>query len=1114
MSDALDRHRALDPQTSFIVSAPAGSGKTELLIQRFLRLLTTVRQPEAVLALTFTNKAASEMQQRIIKALASSEQDPHTNPSKQLTNTLASAVKQHAHQLGWNLQQNPQRLNIKTIDGFCMYLVKRMPVTSGIGAVPAISTDPTIHYRNAAHQLLASITQQPSYTAALEVLLQHFELDANRLETLLASLLSCRDQWLAWAMHFDNLSISAKEQHANAILKQLLNNELDYLNQLLDDKLKQPLLDIMRQAGANLASIDDTTNPLYICRNMDSFPQESIVELKYWQALAHLLLDSKGQLRKSVNKRQGFLAASSAKNEAEKQVFNQHKQDFLALLPQLNHELAAQLKQVRYFPATNYSAADTKLLDAILEILPHLVAQLLVEFASSAEVDYTYISSAATSALATSIDLRLYLESNINHLLVDEFQDISVSQYQLLAHLTSNWVRADNSLFLVGDPMQSIYRFRQANVSLFMQITANGWANNLPLQQLQLTSNFRSQAALVNWVNKLFSQLMPSIADIDKGAIKYTPANPSLETDIAPVHWHINHASVAPHDELYPPSVGQIISQLQQLTSSYPDNSIAVLVRSRSHIASLLPALRAENIAINAIEMCSLAAKPLITDLLTITRVLLHPADRIAWLALLRAPWCGLLVADLYALAQDREVLIIDALAQAIAGEIAISADGLARLTGVYQAVISIQAQADLSLSNQVEKLWYSLGGDKLFVSSDTPDELRVYLDLVDNCDNDLAYLTEQLHKTFVDNLSVQSNIHLLTIHKAKGLEFDHVLLPSLHSTSRSSAHKLLLWEQFLATDGTLQLIFAPLINNDTPNSLYTFLRQRDGVKNAHEAKRLLYVALTRAKRSVHLFADVAYTEQQWQLPAKGSFLSYLWAVFEQSPPDEILDNTQITAAVADGVHEQQPLMRIAQPLIPTLIPTLNPIVLTASEANTEFSEWVDPTDRAAGELMHGVLMQLAQQQLPDAYQLDKQECMHILANMSVPHNRLATASAKVIKAVNNMLADDKCRWLLDCQHTASVCECPLSGYAYGSMQHRVVDRSFIDKAGVRWIIDYKLVENTDKLAAAQFIQAQYQQYKSQLEAYAQLYSSEGRSIKLALCLPLLPAVHSWDYVL
>ena len=135
-ADWSQRARALDPEYSFIVQAPAGSGKTELLIQRHLALLALVEAPEEIVAITFTRKAAGEMRDRVLQALRMASGTPPVEDHRRKTWELARAVVQRDTQLDWGLAVTPSRLRIQTIDSLCASLTRQMPVLSGFGAPP------------------------------------------------------------------------------------------------------------------------------------------------------------------------------------------------------------------------------------------------------------------------------------------------------------------------------------------------------------------------------------------------------------------------------------------------------------------------------------------------------------------------------------------------------------------------------------------------------------------------------------------------------------------------------------------------------------------------------------------------------------------------------------------------------------------------------------------------------------------------------------------------------------------------------------------------------------------------------------------------------------------
>src|SRR5690554_5598244 len=159
-SDADTRLRALDPEHSFCVQAPAGSGKTELLTQRILRLLAYCERPEEILAITFTRKAAAEMRNRLLSSLeqanALDDAGLAALPAhKRLTMDLARTALARDAMCGWQLLQQPQRLRINTIDSFTSWLTTRLPMDAGFGASPEISTDMDPIFRQAVHETLA-----------------------------------------------------------------------------------------------------------------------------------------------------------------------------------------------------------------------------------------------------------------------------------------------------------------------------------------------------------------------------------------------------------------------------------------------------------------------------------------------------------------------------------------------------------------------------------------------------------------------------------------------------------------------------------------------------------------------------------------------------------------------------------------------------------------------------------------------------------------------------------------------------------------------------------------------------------------------------------------------
>jgi ATP-dependent exoDNAse (exonuclease V) beta subunit len=153
-ADEFARERAVAVGQSFIVQAPAGSGKTELLVQRYLALLATVSEPETIVAITFTRKAAGEMRARIAAALrdAAISKLPPDEGHKLKRWELARAVLLQDERQGWNLRETPSRMRIVTIDSLCYSIVRQTPWTSEVGSVRGVVDNAEDLYAAAAHR--------------------------------------------------------------------------------------------------------------------------------------------------------------------------------------------------------------------------------------------------------------------------------------------------------------------------------------------------------------------------------------------------------------------------------------------------------------------------------------------------------------------------------------------------------------------------------------------------------------------------------------------------------------------------------------------------------------------------------------------------------------------------------------------------------------------------------------------------------------------------------------------------------------------------------------------------------------------------------------------------
>ena len=384
----------------------------------------------------------------------------------------------------------------------------------------------------------------------------------------------------------------------------------------------------------------EATNPAFSAwRKLDCLPQTSADRLDAWQALAELLLTRNGSWRKQPRADIGFGADHAVE-----------KQRLLDLIATLKGErgLRDSLAAIRSVPAPHYDEAQWQILAALRLVLRDLTAELRVVFTERNCVDFVELALAAQSALGEAdapSELLLALDHRIQHILVDEFQDTSHTQLRLLELLTAGWQPADGrTLFLVGDPMQSIYRFRNADMSLFLKTQARG-IGDVPCRSLTLTRNFRSAPAIIDWVNTTFPDIFPEHDEVGAGAARFHSCEPVREPSAdANVEFHALRGTDSQSE------VDRVIEILLDERDRYPEASVAILVQSRSHLEGLHEQLRARQLDVHAVELEPPKNRQVVQDLLGLTRALTHLADRVAWLSVLRAPWCGMTWSDMHTL--------------------------------------------------------------------------------------------------------------------------------------------------------------------------------------------------------------------------------------------------------------------------------------------------------------------------------------------------------------------------------------------------------------------------------------------------------------------------------
>ena len=728
--DSTERQETLDPTKSFIVQAPAGSGKTTLLAQRYLELLACVDNPEEILAITFTKKAASEMRSRILELLN------QQNPSAE------KARKQNQNKF-WQIEENPNRLKIQTIDSLAYEVAKQ-----SFGGVNyhdhTISESPSSLYRLAAERVLDYLYGNDPVVTSIANFLEFCSNDFDRACRMIEHMLAKRDQWL---------------EISQILIKESFNstNLLDYFNQQIQTLNRDLIKDLSDKLNAR-----DAAKSLLLEPDKDltsSLP-----------TIVQTLTTQSGSFRKRLTIKDH---SSFSDKELKIQIT-----DWIKDLG--NRELLNDFLAIRHLPK-QLKDNDIQTITDICVSLTMAAAELEKVMTEKKEVDFTGIAISAQASLTDSegpSELALQLGYQFRHLLIDEFQDTSRSQLKFFNSLMESWNDHDGqSFFAVGDPMQSIYSFRDADVSIFSEVQKEG-LNQLPIRSIKLNSNFRSDPKIVDWINKLF--VSPQDRQIKNllgttSQITSRPVLPPSENAMVQV---FEFDSVETE-------IGKIVTYITDINNS--DTSIGILCRSRNHLSPLLEALNTNSIVWQANDFYSLDNEPLIKDLLAMHQTLYSNGDKLAWMTILRSPLFGFTLSELEQFSQQDDV-------SHFIKRQATTDIRLSRLFNAHQWATA--NRFEFSAREVLEGLWLRMGGADAYGEEGLPIALA-FFGLLDEL-SERAYQIEEI-RIRLSNLhsppsTKKSNVHVMTIHKAKGLEFDHVIIPFLDRQTRNQESPLLRW--------------------------------------------------------------------------------------------------------------------------------------------------------------------------------------------------------------------------------------------------------------------------------------------------------------------------------
>jgi ATP-dependent exoDNAse (exonuclease V) beta subunit len=995
------------------------------------------------------------------------------------------------------LLEQPQRLRIDTLDAMNTWLARRLPLLAGGVADARLTENPADFYAEAARRAVQRLGDDDQVARALAVMLTSTDNSVVRLENLLAALLPTRDRWLRSIVAVDAPLLRA---HLDASLVALVADRLLAIEALLDQARIGALVGVARHAALH-AQDPKTKERLRSWRNVEALPT-GLAALDAWRGIAHLLLTENGEWRMRFTKSAGFGTEHAAARAAI--------EDLCSAL-RGNEPLRAALAALEGLPDATYSEAHWTNLAALRTVLLHLVAELRVTFAERQTIDFVELAIAAEHALGETEDpseLLLALDQRIQHVLVDEFQDTSHAQLRLLERLTAGWTPGDGrTLFLVGDPMQSIYRFRDADMTLFLRAQRHG-IGAVSLDPLVLESNFRSARPIVAWSNGAFARIFPERDDAELGTARFHGCVAAREEGVRQgVELHALRSD-EPAAEIT--RVAEIIARERSLG---PTQSIAILVQSRSHLRGLQTLLRAHGLDAHALEIEAPAETGIGQDLLGLTRALLHLGDRIAWLGVLHAPWCGLNWRDLETLCAGTTEQTVWSLLNDDARLAELTPDGQSRARAVRAILAAARtARGRMSLGEWVEHTWRMLDGPNTVASDSERERATEFFTALDELarggDLDDPPTLEELFREPRRQADppAGAGIEMMTIHRAKGLEFDTVIVLGLARRVRGPESAALYWQEQIRKDGSTSLLAVPLCREES--RLERYVRRMEQERDGAERARLLYVAATRARERLHLVAQLGTADAR---PERNTMLTLLWP----EVASQFLAAPMRVAQSAPRAAVSLPLVRFtggfdsgasAALEVPGAAPAL-------ASVRPRF-EWASHAAIQVGTIVHRYLQCIAVTGA-DSWPVARLERVEPriraeLAVLGVAPGMLEEAVALVRTALAGALTDERGRWILS-THAEAASEVRLTVVENGMLEHVVLDRSFVD-SGTQWIIDYKTSRHEGSDAAA-FLDEEVARYRPQLERYARaLASVDARPIRLGLYFPLLRSFREWGF--
>ncbi len=887
---------ACDPTLNVTVSASAGSGKTWLLITRIVRLLIDGAEPGNIIALTFTRKAAGEMQVRLNERLfemATATRAELDDLLQMIGCDVNNETRGIAASLYEKLMHSLYPVRIQTFHSFCQDILSRFPLEADIPPGFELLEDSSLLERQAWQMLFdearpASDPTTDELNAALDTIMQFCNGPDNTL-TSLHSFLAHRSDWWAYTAH-----VKKPVAFACAELTRLLHIE-QQTDGDEDEPIQQFLNDISKQKLMVFANLLREINLKTSNNHAD------IID----KALQQKDLNTRFSLIKSAFlKKDGEALMQGRKHSAamEKKLGTKNTEKFLDLHQQLSHDIQQVNEQLKRLLVLKINSAWYLAGNRYVEIYQRLKTEMrLLDFTDLEWKCYQLLQYADNAHW-----VQYKIDQRIDHILIDEFQDTNPTQWHLLSpileEIAANPQQRARSVFLVGDEKQSIYSFRRANPALQAQVSQ--WlADRLEAKTAPLDFSRRSSEAIIHCVNHIFEQddiqaimtgftthgthldTLPGkvqLCDLFEDDEDSADDSESTENEAIVFRNPLKQAREISVSSLRHAEAEYIASQIQQLKDDaelITDNGcirplefgdIMILMRNRTHIEIYEDALKQHGIPYIGSKKGGLLDNLEIQDLNCLLNTLITPFNNLALAQVLKSPIFAASDDDLILLArQNREShwykrLLL--LAEEDKNKLSKRLQRAARLLPRWQ-----QLAEHLPVHDCLDKI-FSQGNiiNRYIAVSKPQNKQKVaancqrFLELSLETDSGrypsitrflqrLSHLQSYSANPPEEPLSQsdESRVTLLTIHGSKGLESPVVFLADCNSTAsnKNAYASLVRWPADKAQPTNFQL----QLNKDNTDQITQRLQQEKLDEQKREELNLLYVALTRAREQLYI---------------------------------------------------------------------------------------------------------------------------------------------------------------------------------------------------------------------------------------------------------------------